>query len=133
MQTCCEITLLRRSALSGGGRYFDEDFEAAGQRCFKCGGQGHIARDCPNEARPRPCYLCAQLGHTRAQCTNGARHYPVVPASIWTPAAMKQDVPERWMKVLATAVHAQRAVRMKQLAPVHAEDFPCWFARHAVG
>ena len=85
------LTLLRRRAFCVAGRYFDEDFEAAGQRCFKCGGQGHIARDCPNEARPRPCYLCAQFGHTRAQCTNGAPPSPVVPIMIWTPASIQQE------------------------------------------
>jgi hypothetical protein len=42
-------------------RYFDEDFEEAGMRCFKCGGQGHFARDCTAEAKQRSCFLCAQV------------------------------------------------------------------------
>ncbi|EFN57698.1 hypothetical protein CHLNCDRAFT_57230 [Chlorella variabilis] len=41
-------------------RYFDEDFEEAGLRCFKCGGKGHFARDCMAEAKERSCFLCAE-------------------------------------------------------------------------
>ena len=49
-------------------RYFDEDFEGAASRCFKCGGSGHQARGCTEEGRARPCYLCAQFGHGSAEC-----------------------------------------------------------------
>lgn len=48
--------------------YFDPDFEEAGRRCFKCGGRGHMARDCTNAAKERPCFLCAQLGHDSRDC-----------------------------------------------------------------
>ena len=49
-------------------RYFDDDFEAAATRCYKCGGSGHMARDCVEEGRQRPCYLCAQFGHGSVVC-----------------------------------------------------------------
>ena len=39
-------------------------------RCFKCGGKGHMARDCAAPPRPRACYLCAQLGHDSRDCPN---------------------------------------------------------------
>jgi cellular nucleic acid-binding protein len=49
-------------------RYFDPDFEEGGVRCFKCGGRGHMARDCTNAATVRPCYLCAAFGHDSKDC-----------------------------------------------------------------
>ncbi|KAI3438578.1 hypothetical protein D9Q98_001003 [Chlorella vulgaris] len=49
-------------------RYFDEDFEEAGLRCFKCGGKGHFARDCSAEAKERSCFLCSQFGHDSRDC-----------------------------------------------------------------
>jgi len=59
----------RRAACA---RYFDDDFEDAAKRCFKCGGAGHMARDCPNAEVPKPCFLCARFGHDRANCPNRA-------------------------------------------------------------
>eukprot|EP00890_Picochlorum_soloecismus_P001600 jgi/Picsp_1/2440/NSC_05901-R1_protein len=53
-------------------RYFDEDFEM-GMTCFKCGGYGHMARDCPNPQRQKPCFMCAEFGHSSRNCPNGMR------------------------------------------------------------
>lgn len=72
----CVCALMLMHACVCARRYFDEDFEAAAMRCFKCGGQGHRARECPNEERQRPCFLCGQFGHTRAQCSNSAFSRP---------------------------------------------------------
>ena len=51
-------------------RYFDDDFEENTKRCFKCGGAGHMARDCTNAPRLRSCYLCAEFGHDGRDCPN---------------------------------------------------------------
>jgi hypothetical protein len=48
--------------------------------CFRCGNQGHIARECRNPARARTehrqretenyCIVCGQIGHFARQCPN---------------------------------------------------------------
>ena len=45
----------------------------AGRSCWRCGGGGHIARECPLGPAPKPCHLCGQLGHARFECPNGKR------------------------------------------------------------
>jgi hypothetical protein len=37
--------------------------------CFKCGKQGHIARNCTQQVAEKPkCTHCGKIGHTQNQC-----------------------------------------------------------------
>ena len=59
------------------------------RKCYRCNGEGHIARNCPNKPPPRACFACGATGHLRRQCptladskkpprTDGARGRPQV-------------------------------------------------------
>mmetsp|Transcript_9153 Transcript_9153/g.16073 ORF Transcript_9153/g.16073 Transcript_9153/m.16073 type:complete len:151 (+) Transcript_9153:288-740(+) len=43
----------------------------AGQACYQCGMEDHIARNCPS-GNVKTCFNCAQKGHISKDCTNPA-------------------------------------------------------------
>lgn len=44
-------------------------------QCHRCGGHGHVKRQCPTGARQEPprCFRCGQLGHMQARCPGNLR------------------------------------------------------------
>ncbi|KAJ3576587.1 hypothetical protein NP233_g324 [Leucocoprinus birnbaumii] len=36
---------------------------------YNCGGEGHVSRDCTQEAKAKSCYKCGQEGHISRDCT----------------------------------------------------------------
>lgn len=52
-----------------------QPLDSGGVTCHRCGGVGHIARECPSGRRSGPprCYLCNRIGHIRSQCPGNGR------------------------------------------------------------
>ncbi len=46
-----------------GGR-----FGGGGDRCYNCGGSGHMSRDCPEPRKEQSCYNCGKGGHMSRDC-----------------------------------------------------------------
>jgi hypothetical protein len=63
------VTEQRRDSMGGkkvgAARYWVKDITT---KCFHCGGVGHMASSCPNEAQEKPCPLCAKTGHDSWSC-----------------------------------------------------------------
>jgi cellular nucleic acid-binding protein len=52
-------------------RYFDEDYEAAALRCFRCGQGGHRESECELPAKKKACHLCGFKSHVARDCPHG--------------------------------------------------------------
>ena len=52
-------------------RYFDDDFEAAAMRCFRCGKGGHREFECTLPPKQKPCHLCGDFDHQARDCPKG--------------------------------------------------------------
>lgn len=74
-------------------RYWERDIST---KCNSCGEVGHIARNCPNDEKPKPCGLCAELGHEMWTCPQKSVCFNCgLPGHVVRDCNQRRGMPER--------------------------------------
>ena len=60
------------------------------RRCYRCNGEGHIARNCPSKPSP-VCFACGAPGHLKKECPTLAGKKPVYPERAYGTLSVAAD------------------------------------------
>lgn len=76
----------------GPSRKKDVEKETA-DRCFNCGGKGHMSRDCSKKNLGKRCFKCREFGHIAANCSKVVDANAVEAKVNWMSEVNKDEVP----------------------------------------